>query len=1170
MTNAPSLSDDEALWFPVHTSSGDSFSRPTSVDGAPLDPDATDDGIGLPSGRRPGGPRPPKKTRAVSWLWLTLWGAAAIGVVTYAARKEIAAEAIQTWLKGQGVETAHLKLETFGFGSASGQLYIGDSQTPEFSIGHFDVDYSLQPFAGGGLPLARVKSLHLVRPLVQFSLKNGKLGFGSLDKLVQSALTAPPSNTPPPDSLVIEDASLRVTTDYGLIRGHGGLSLQKGRLTFARIELPATRLAGPLGDGELQHGLITARSAAGPDGSEQLHVQARIIADSWALRAQQDSIDAAVVPTQPTSLQDVAIDIDSRIPYRQATSPAAAFTGPTEHTIALRIKGIQSAQADLAGLEANIHLDGALTSTGKGQAFSGSTFDGTARLLARAESLMNGAIDSRGLSLQGQNLKLSAAFALAAPATATLDGPVTADIAALRQNDLFTKDAHLALSHLSARLGAAGLDADFAGGMDVGRVALNDIALDTLHLSLKGAARSNAAAGTWGAQIDSDLATDHASYTGLKAVAAGQKLAIAEAVQKPPVPGAPTPPPADSVVALDRALQRFSLRAKDLHLDLAGTTQAGAPMGFDLRLKGAALAALNGGGKAVITTVAAKPLLSSTQSGALGLSLSGPDLPTAVLAVDSLGFTPSGQLTGAYKLATDFNFYPVAGGHLDARGQFAATVDGGYAISLAEPARFTAATAELGDHVADLSLSLVQSGGPFLSLDAAGAFRVKGAFKDLSLKAPNEQAALTNGTGTLEAFTLPGAVGLKANLTSAIATDALPADQTRFTPLTLSGTLINDARNLTGRFVAATPSAKTAAGAPLPIVAIDLDNNNVTNSGALSFHTLDMAFDPQALQPVYLSPLVAAIFSKDVSGKAGFTGAFTWNKDAAESHGDLILDGLNYIGATGASTGLSGHIAFTSLAPLRSDPGQLITIATMQVGVPLSDLKLSVQFAGDTIALESATVQTPGGQVILEPTTLPLDGRSAISGAVKFDGLDFGKIIASTNLKDSMTFQGNLSGRLPFKIADGHISFTDGLMGSDAPGRISIKRTAVTGVAATGSLTATDTKAPAGADPNFNPFQDLAVQAMEWVHYDKIDARLNSIPGGKLNVNFHIKGYFDPPQKQQAKIGLFDYISGKWMQKPIKLPSGTPVELYLEVPVNLDEILNDLTAFNVRTAQKPQ
>ena len=66
----------------------------------------------------------------------------------------------------------------------------------------------------------------------------------------------------------------------------------------------------------------------------------------------------------------------------------------------------------------------------------------------------------------------------------------------------------------------------------------------------------------------------------------------------------------------------------------------------------------------------------------------------------------------------------------------------------------------------------------------------------------------------------------------------------------------------------------------------------------------------------------------------------------------------------------------------------------------------------------------------------------------------------------------------------------------------------------------------------------------------------------KLDVNFHIKGYFDPPQKQKATISLFDYLNGSWMTKPIKLPSNTPIELYLDVPVNLDSILNDLSALN--------
>ncbi|MBW8882679.1 MAG: hypothetical protein JF615_15030, partial [Asticcacaulis sp.] len=168
MTKAPSLDDDEALWFPVHMSTGDSFSRPTSADGAPLD----DDGIGQPRMRRPGGPKPPRKgVRAVSWVWLTLFGTAAVGIVTYAARKEIVAEAIQSWLKGQGVESAKLTLDSLSLGHASGALFIGDKQTPEYSIGKFEIDYELSPFAGKGMPLARVKTLHLVKPLVQFSAK---------------------------------------------------------------------------------------------------------------------------------------------------------------------------------------------------------------------------------------------------------------------------------------------------------------------------------------------------------------------------------------------------------------------------------------------------------------------------------------------------------------------------------------------------------------------------------------------------------------------------------------------------------------------------------------------------------------------------------------------------------------------------------------------------------------------------------------------------------------------------------------------------------------------------------------------------------------------------------------------------------------------------------------
>jgi hypothetical protein len=290
------------------------------------------------------------------------------------------------------------------------------------------------------------------------------------------------------------------------------------------------------------------------------------------------------------------------------------------------------------------------------------------------------------------------------------------------------------------------------------------------------------------------------------------------------------------------------------------------------------------------------------------------------------------------------------------------------------------------------------------------------------------------------------------------------------------------------------------------------------------------------------------------------------------SGGTLTLDGLNFTAGPANARTLSGKIVFTSLSPLLSDPHQQLSIANIDSGLPLTDLSLGLQFMGDHIALEEAQVMTPGGVVRLEPMDLPMDAKTAISGVVSFDGLDFGKIIAATSLADSMSFDGTLTGKLPFAIKDGHIRVANGYMTSDRPGRISVKRSAVTGVDATGNVTSehvdkataavaeANARAAAAADPNFNPFQDLAYQAMEHIAYDQIDAKVNS-QDGVLDNSFHIKGRFDPPQKQKATISLFDYLRGTWMQKPITLPSGTPVELYLEVPVNLDELLGDLAQF---------
>ena len=94
-----------------------------------------------------------------------------------------------------------------------------------------------------------------------------------------------------------------------------------------------------------------------------------------------------------------------------------------------------------------------------------------------------------------------------------------------------------------------------------------------------------------------------------------------------------------------------------------------------------------------------------------------------------------------------------------------------------------------------------------------------------------------------------------------------------------------------------------------------------------------------------------------------------------------------------------------------------------------------------------------------------------------------------------------------------------------------------------------------GAAGSTNAVQDFAYQAMENLSFDQLSADLNSVPGGRLQIVFHIKGRSDPPKPQQAEVGVMELLNGTALQKPIPLPSGTPIDLTLDTSLNFDELL---------------
>jgi len=1126
------MADEEALWFPAQMGGSDSFLRVTRPDGSA---EGEDDGIGLPNPRPPrkkGGKKPPRKGgfRASSWLWIALWGTAAVAIVATAARKEIAAEITRGWLKGQGV-TAKVKFDTLSFSHVSGTVLVGDAARPDVSVEHFDADYSLNLFAGHGQPLVRLNRLHAVHPLVALVLKDGRLHFGSLDKLVQNALNAPATGAAPPKLIQLDDVSLLVTTDYGVVRTRGNLTVADGRINYLSLSLPASQFNGPRGAGEIRDGNVVAKAIAG----DQLEVHAAFDIADADVRGGDGVVEDSDHPD--LHVQSVGVTLDAHLPYRKGALGLATLNGPLTGTLSAHADGLQSPLAVAAGLEASLNLNGTLAG-GK----DGLRYDGTSHLIARADTLNSGTLETRGVKFDAPSLSLRAGFADKGLSVA-MTGAVTGDLAALRQGQVSVKTGHLDLGAVSLAMDGDAAHGDFRGSLKAARAVAGDLSLSGASMNFTGVARAEN--GGWTSAVTSDLSAT-ASYAGLSALATDHRKD-------------PKAPKDDAIIAMDRAFQGFAIRVRGLKTTLMSGTSA-TPH-YDVRLNGSAEAQLNGDGRMVVAPVAGKPLISTESRGGFALALDGAALPKVRLDIGDLGYEArTGALTGRYAVSTHFSTAPVSGVALDAHGQFSAAQDTGLAVTLDAPAAVTVASAELGDHIENLSGTVSQTGGALFRANPGG-WHASGLYSGLSLSAPAEQIKLGGGQGRFDVYSQADSnvLGMKLSLDTATITDALPDDKRRFNPMHLGGTLVQDRKALTGRLTASVP----VGGKAQPVAAIALDNDVKTGRGGLGFDTRDyLTFGPGGLQPSDLSPIAGSLLAKDVTGRANFTGAFEWAGGKTSSHGVLTASDIDYTGMTGVSQGLNGRIAFTSLAPLQSDPGQAIAIKQMQLGVPLHDLNLRIQFQGDHIAVEAASVESPGGPLRLEPTVLPLDGASAISGAVTFDGLDFGAVVATTGLAQSMKFDGRLTGRVPFTIMGGHITFADGAAAADAPGRISILRSAVTGVSATGSLAANGSPA-AGSAPaaDFNPFQDLAFQAMEHLSFDKLDAKINSASGGKLDLTFHIKGRFDPPQPQKATVSLSDYVSGKWMQKPIKLPSGTPIELYLDVPVNLDEILNDLGQF---------
>lgn len=595
---------------------------------------------------------------------------------------------------------------------------------------------------------------------------------------------------------------------------------------------------------------------------------------------------------------------------------------------------------------------------------------------------------------------------------------------------------------------------------------------------------------------------------------------------------------APQMAALKRAARSFAIAAPSAAVRLkdgAMTVDLGRPV----RL------VPDSGGAVELTPRPRTPLF-GPQGGAFRLTAAGGGLPQLDADVDRFALIDGGA-DAVGRIRTKASIGLVQGGEADAAGRLR-LVDGGLTFTATRCATLAAARLEFGQNdVERLSGRLCPAAGPLLQV-RGGGWRLAGRAEGVAAAAPFLQARVEAGAGSVTASGAGARLTAQGRVETARVEDAAP--QTRFNPLIMTGRA-----DLAGDTWRADLAFRPPGGATLAQARLTHDVRR--GVGGVEIATGSLRFAEGGLQPIQLSPLAAAVGSP-ATGEAQFQGRFDWTPQGVTSGGTLTIPRLDFQSPVGRAEGLKGRIVFASLAPLTAAPGQALDADQVQAVVPLTHLKASFALAGNLLTIQAGEAQVGGGRVQVESLEVPLTPGAATRGVLLFEGVQLHDVVEASPFGDKVELDAKVTGRIPFEANGARVRITSGELKAIQPGRLSIQRTAISGVQAEGAITAPGAAAPVA--PN-DTFTDFAYQAMENLAFDTLEATVASREDGRLGVLFHIVGRHDPPQKQRIKLSLMDLIQKRFLGRTLPLPSGTGVNLTLDTTLNLDDLLADFAEY---------
>nr|MDQ2879257.1 YdbH domain-containing protein [Pseudomonadota bacterium] len=191
--------------------------------------------------------------------------------------------------------------------------------------------------------------------------------------------------------------------------------------------------------------------------------------------------------------------------------------------------------------------------------------------------------------------------------------------------------------------------------------------------------------------------------------------------------------------------------------------------------------------------------------------------------------------------------------------------------------------------------------------------------------------------------------------------------------------------------------------------------------------TVDGITFGDGFQPTDLTPLTLGIVA-DVKGTVSGVGHIRWTDAGVTSDGTFRTAGIDLAAALGPVSGIAGQIRFTDLLALESAPGQVVTIKSINPGVPVNDGTIRFQtLANARVRIEDGRWPFAGGSLVLEPTLLDFGEAQERDLTFRVTGMDAAQFLQQFDFKN-LDATGTFDGVLPMvfdinggRIENGHL-----------------------------------------------------------------------------------------------------------------------------------------------------